>query len=83
GRGTANPKVVVVEGAVSEVVAHEVGHASGFAGHDGAGETVMKATNAHNVPNPHAVSAEVCTRARTGPVLTKTGAAKDCCINPA
>lgn len=82
-RGTANPKVVVVEGAVSEVVAHEVGHASGFAGHEGAGETVMKGTNAHDVPNPHAVSTEVCTRARTGSVLTKTGAAKDCCINPA
>lgn len=82
GRGTANPKVVVVEGAVSEVVAHEVGHASGFAGHAGVGETVMKATNAHDQPNPHAVSTDVCTRARTGSVLTKAGAAKDCCINP-
>jgi hypothetical protein len=81
-RGTPNPHVVVVEGAVSEVVAHEVGHASGFAGHAGVGETVMKATNAHDQPNTHAVSADVCARARTGSVLTKAGTTKDCCITP-
>jgi hypothetical protein len=82
GRGTANPKIVAVEGAVPEIIAHEVGHATGFAGHDGAGETVMKGTGAHDQANPHAVSTEVCTRARTGAVLTKAGATKDCCINP-
>jgi len=81
-RGTANPKVVLVEGAVGEVVAHEVGHASGFAGHVGAGETVMKATGAYNVANPTTVSTAVCSRARTGAVLTKAGDAKDCCMDP-
>ena len=79
-RGTANPKVVLVEGAVAEVVAHEVGHASGFAGHVGAGETIMKGTGAYNVANPTAVSAGVCSQARTGAVLNKAGDAKDCCI---
>lgn len=77
--GTANPKIVVVEGVVSEVVAHEVGHASGYTGHD-ANNTVMKPTGAYNKPNSTAVSADVCSRARTGAVLKKAGTAKDCCM---
>lgn len=79
--GTANPKIVVVEGAVSEVVAHEVGHASGYQSHD-ANNTVMKPTGKFDSPNATAVSSDVCTKARVGTVLTKAGAAKDCCINP-
>lgn len=76
--GTANPKVVVVEGAKPEVVAHEVGHASGHLTHDAAA-TVMKPTGAHNVANASDVSSSVCTDARTGSVLTKT---KDsCCMD--
>ncbi|MCA1634196.1 MAG: DUF4157 domain-containing protein [Acidobacteria bacterium] len=76
--GKANPKIVVVEGAVGEVVAHEVGHASGYTGHD-ASNTVMKPTGAHNKANSSNVSADVCTRARSGAVLTK-GGSKDCCM---
>jgi hypothetical protein len=75
--GTANPKIVLVEGAVPEVLAHEVGHASGYLGHD-ANATIMKPTGHYNVPNATAVSADVCSQARSGSVLT-TGAAKDCC----
>jgi Domain of unknown function (DUF4157) len=74
--GMEHPKIVVVEGAVSEVVAHEVGHASGYHGHD-ADKTVMMATNAYNTPNSTDVSADVCKRARSGAVL-KIGTA-DCC----
>ncbi|MGB8466064.1 MAG: DUF4157 domain-containing protein [Terrimicrobiaceae bacterium] len=79
--GAANAKVVVVEGTVSEVVAHELGHATGFGGHDG-NPTVMKPTGAHNVPNSTAVSKDVCTRARTGGTLATTGGTADCCMDP-
>jgi len=78
--GTANPKVCVVEGAVGEVVAHEVGHASGHAAHD-VNNTVMKPSSAHDAPNSSAVSADVCKAAKTGAVLTK-GGTKDCCMDP-
>lgn len=77
--GGANPKVVVVEGAVPAVVAHEIGHASGFRGHD-ANITVMKETGAFNVPNSSAVSAAVCAAARTGAVLSGTSGKDDCCM---
>lgn len=75
--GGAHPKIVVVEGAASEVVAHEVGHASGYGGHD-ANNTVMKPTGAYNVANSTDVSPSVCSTARTGAVLS-TGGASDCC----
>jgi peptidoglycan hydrolase-like protein with peptidoglycan-binding domain len=78
--GAANAKVVLVEGAVSEVVAHELGHASGFGGHD-ANPTVMQPSGAHNVPNPTAVSQPVCTQARTGAILATTGGKPDCCMD--
>ena len=78
--GRAHPKIVVIEGAVSEVVAHEVGHASGHAGHDEA-NTVMKATGAYNKPNSTNVSKGVCRRARKGPALTAGGADKSCCMD--
>ncbi len=79
--GTAHPKVVVVEGTVPAVVAHEIGHASGHAGHD-ANETVMKPTGAHNVANSSKVSTAVCAAARTGSVLNTTSGKADCCMFP-
>jgi len=79
--GTANPKVVVVEGAVPEVVAHEIGHALGHLGHDAA-DTIMKPTGAHNVAGSHKVSAGVCTLARSGAVLSKTSGKAECCMFP-
>jgi len=78
--GAADPKIVVVEGAVGEVVAHEVGHAMGYRGHDG-DETVMKPTGKHDVANKSAVSKDVCTRAKSGAALTKSGAEKGCCLD--
>jgi peptidoglycan hydrolase-like protein with peptidoglycan-binding domain len=77
--GEANPRIVVVEGAKPEVVAHEVGHASGFGDHD-ENETVMKPTGAHNKANKRAVSFGVCSGARTGAALKD--AVDDCCQNP-
>lgn len=78
--GRAHPKIVVIEGAVSEVVAHEVGHATGYNTHDGA-NTVMKPTGAYNKPNSTNVSKSVCRKARRGPVLTAGGADKSCCMD--
>src|SRR5262249_12761876 len=77
--GKAHPKVVVVEGSLPEVVAHEVGHAMGHLDHD-ENDTVMKPTGKHDVANKSAVSKGVCTSARTGSVLT--GGADDCCMDP-
>lgn len=77
--GTASPRIVVVSGVAPEVVAHEVGHATGYLGHD-ANATVMQPTGAHDVGNPTAVSPDVCTRARGGSALTAT--ATDCCLDP-
>ena len=76
--GTAHPKIVLVEGALPEVLAHEIGHAAGFRGHAGGAGTVMEPTNHYNVANPTAVSADVCTRTRNADVLTKPGD-NDCC----
>lgn len=76
---TASPRIAVVSGVVSEVVAHEVGHAAGFLGHD-ANPTVMKPTGAHDSPNDTAVSKDVCTRARSGSAVTVGNDA--CCLNP-
>ena len=76
--GNANAKIVVVEGAKSAVVAHEVGHATGYLGHD-AKSTVMKPTGAYNKANKSKVSTDVCTKARTGAILTKK-AKKNCCL---
>jgi hypothetical protein len=76
--GTANPKVVVVEGIAGENVAHEIGHALGHGGH--AETTVMEGTGHYNVANPANVSAEVCKKAKTGAALTKSGTTKDCCM---
>lgn len=80
GAGTANPKVIAVEGAVPEVVAHEIGHAFG-ASHDAA-NTVMKPTGAHDAANSPKVSLPVCADARTGAALSKTSGSKDCCMFP-
>ncbi len=79
--GTANPKVVVVEGSDPAVVAHEVGHASGHAGHD-VNTTVMKPTGAYNVANSSKVSIPVCNAARTGAVLSAPAGKDDCCMSP-
>ena len=77
--GTANPKVVVVEGAVPEVIAHELGHALGHLGHDAA-DTIMKPTGAHTAAGSHKVSAAVAAAARTGTVLATTSGKADCCM---
>lgn len=79
--GTANPKIVLVEGADGAVLAHEIGHAMGYLAHD-ANDTVMKPTGHYNVPNKSAVSADVCAKASSGPVLTKKAGPKDCCMTP-
>ena len=77
--GTAHAKVVVVEGAVPEVVAHEIGHALGHLGHDAA-DTIMKPTGAHSAAGSHKVSATVAAAARTGAVLATTSGKADCCM---
>jgi hypothetical protein len=79
--GAANAKVVVVEGTVPAVVAHEIGHALGHAAHDAA-DTIMKPTGAHDVANSSKVSAGVCAAARTGAVSSKTSGKDDCCMFP-
>jgi hypothetical protein len=79
--GTAHPKIVLVEGADGAVLAHEIGHAMGHAGHD-ANDTVMKPTGHYNVPNKSAVSADVCSKASSGPVVVKKSATKGCCMTP-
>jgi hypothetical protein len=76
--GTANPTVILVEGAVSEVVSHEVGHALGHLVHT-CPNTIMCPSGAPTTPNPQHVNAAVCTGARSGAVLTAT--ATTCCLN--
>jgi outer membrane protein OmpA-like peptidoglycan-associated protein len=77
GTGAAHETVIAVEGSVSEVIAHEVGHAIG-ASHV-CPDTIMCGTGAHDVPNPEHVNAGICTAARTGAVLTPS--ATPCCLN--
>ena len=59
----------------------QCGHAMGYLAHD-ANDTVMKPTGHYNVPNKSAVSADVCAKASSGPVLTKKAGPKDCCMTP-
>jgi hypothetical protein len=77
--GKEHPKVVVVEGALPEVVAHEVGHATGHLTHD-ENDTVMKPTGKHDTANKTAVSATVCASARSGKIIV--AGADDCCMDP-
>lgn len=76
--GTANPTVILVEGAVSEVVAHEVGHGLGHLVHTCPG-TIMCPTGAPTTPNPEHVDPVICTGVRGGAALTAT--ARSCCLN--
>jgi hypothetical protein len=77
--GTARPTVILVEGAVPEVVAHEVGHGLGHINHDAAA-TVMRPSGSRTAANPAHVSPSVCAAARTGLVLTSSGTS--CCMHP-
>jgi len=77
--GTANPTVILVEGAVSEVVSHEVGHGLGHLVHT-CPNTIMCPSGAPTTPNPQHVNAAVCTGVRSGAALTAT--ATTCCLNP-
>jgi hypothetical protein len=77
--GKEHPKVVVVEGALPEVVAHEVGHATGHLTHDES-DTVMKPTGKHDTANKTAVSAAVCASARNGKIIV--AGADACCMDP-
>lgn len=77
---TAQPSVFAVQSAVSEVIAHEVGHGlTGSAAHT-CPDTVMCPTSSPTVPNSHHVNAGVCASARTGAVLTAS--TTSCCLNP-
>jgi hypothetical protein len=78
GTGAAHETVIAVEGTVSEVIAHEVGHAIG-ASHV-CPNTIMCGTGAHDAPNPEHVNAGICAAARTGAVLSASATA--CCQNP-
>jgi hypothetical protein len=70
GRGRVDPMILLVDGAIGEVVAHEIGHAMGFAGHAGGAGTIMQPSGSPTTANPVHVNAEVCRRARTAPVHT-------------
>lgn len=77
---TAHPTVFGLEGAVSEVIAHEVGHGLlGSAVHT-CPDTIMCPTGSPTIPNSQHVNAAVCTAARTGAILAATTRA--CCLNP-
>lgn len=76
----SSPKVTVVEGAAPEVLAHEIGHASGYSGHDPAGTTIMTASNKHDAVVTSVVSEPVCAAARIGAVLQGTSGTDDCCM---
>jgi hypothetical protein len=64
GLGTGPPvsRLITVEGVHQNVVAHELGHAMGFPGHESG--TVMEGTGAHNKANPDKVSDDICKTVR-------------------
>jgi Domain of unknown function (DUF4157) len=80
GLGTNEPVSILVEGAHTSVVAHEIGHGlRGNTSHEAA--TVMEGSNGYNIPNPSAVSATVCSTSRNWGGLTNVSTEdQNCCM---
>lgn len=71
GIGSANPMIYLVQSAVGEVVAHEIGHALGFPGnHPNVAGTIMEPSGSPTAPNPPHVNNWVCQQARTAALHT-------------
>lgn len=81
--GTTDAKIIVVEGVVPSVVAHELGHAFSV-GHrlgtraDGV-NTIARPTGSHNRPASEHVSDQICTTARGNGNVTGASSSGRCC----
>jgi hypothetical protein len=79
GTGAANPFIFLIQSAVPEVVAHEIGHGLGFPNdHADSAGTIMEPTGSPTVANPSVVNNSICRRSRNAP-LHRMAAASRCC----